>query len=494
MGYQVAIGFQGVDCRLTALVVLQRSRIADSDHGTTHLARGLLAVLGSRLARIAVCHFFSRKGKLSPIIEHSGPMRINRDPPVQIFSFPVRPIYRLLYVTGASFLLATLLAPASADEFQLKTGGTIQGSVRDRGDNGEYLVRTDQGALVTLSRRQIDDVVAVDDIDQAYEERSRTSPDTVEAHRELANWCKENRRSKLAKAHLQRILELDPADEQARLKLGYQQYRGQWLTRDEMMAARGMRKYDGDYRTAQDIALRERTKRRERIETDWLLKLRTWVGWLDKRRSDEAVTLISEIEDPHAAVAIVKLLEREKNQRIRDLLTETLANLKTPLTVQTLVNFSLNDPDPEVRLQCLDYLLRYHRPINLEPYVQALNDRKYSNQIINRAGVALGEIGNPEAISPLIDALVTTHTFTNPSAPPGNISAGFGTSPNGGGGGLSMGGKKTKTVRRNLQNLKVRQALVELSGGLDYGFDEKIWRRWFVKKQIPDYVDARRDQ
>ena len=255
-----------------------------------------------------------------------------------------------------------------------------------------------------------------------------------------------------------------------------------------------MRRYDGDYRTPQDIALRESTKQREKTQNDWFLKIRTWVGWLDSRRASEAAQLISQIDDPQAAVGIVKLLDGEENPRIRNLLTETLAGLRSPLAVTTLVDFSLNDPDPEVRLQCLDYLMRFHQPINLEPYVQALNDRTYSNEIINRSAVALEQIGNPAAISPLIDALVTTHTFKNVNAQVGNVNAGMSSAPGGAGGGLAMGGKKNPTVRRSLNNAKVREALIELTGGQDFEFDERTWRRWFVKQQMSAVVDARRDQ
>lgn len=378
--------------------------------------------------------------------------------------------------------------------FQLKSGGEISGKVVSRGERGEYVVNAD-GVRLTLTRRQIDRVLQDDDVDLQYQRLSRELFDTVESHHEMARWCKKNRRSKLARLHLERVLELDPTDEVARQALGYQLHRGQWLTRDELMAARGMRRYDGDYRTPQDIALRESTKQREKTQNDWFLKIRTWVGWLDSRRAGEAAQLISQIEDPQAAVGIVKLLDGEENPRIRDLLTETLAGLRSPLAVTTLVDFSLNDPDPEVRLQCLDYLMRFHQPINLEPYVQALNDRTYSNEIINRSAVALEQIGNPAAISPLIDALVTTHTFRNNNAPIGNMNAAIGNAPGGGGGGgLNVGGNKNKTVRKDLNNAKVREALIELTGGQDFEFDERTWRRWFVKQQMSAVVDARRDQ
>ena len=66
--------------------------------------------------------------------------------------------------------------------------------------------------------------------------------------------------------------------------------------------------------------------------------------------------------------------------------------------------------------------------MSIVPYVQAL--RSKDNVIVNRAAEALGTIGDPEAISPLIDALVTTHKYLIQPAGgggPGEITAGFGT-------------------------------------------------------------------
>ena len=385
---------------------------------------------------------------------------------------------------------------AMGDIFRLKSGGQVTGVIIDRGKQGEYVVQTDQGSVVTLSRRQVKKVVPQEKVDLQYAERSRTMPDTAEAHRELAAWCKGNKLSKQRKHHLERLLELDPTDEAARLTLGFQKHHGRWMTRDGIMAARGLRKYDGDFRTPQDIALRERAKKRELAQTDWFRKIRLWIGWLDDRRADEATELIADVKDPYAAHAIVKLLDREDNQRVRDLLTATLAELKHPLAVTTLVDFTILEPDREVRMQCLEYLLQYHQPISLTPYVKALQDR--DNEIVNRAAESLRLLENPRAISPLIDALVTTHKYKNRNAPVGNMGASFspkgGGSGGGGGGGLNMGGNKSKMIKLDQQNLKVLQALVDLSGGHNYEFDERLWRRWFVNEQIHDFVDTRRDR
>ena len=180
------------------------------------------------------------------------------------------------------------------------------------------------------------------------------------------------------------------------------------------------------------------------------------------------------------------------------MLIATLAELKHPLAVITLVDLSLDDELHEVRLQCLDYLLERKERISLIPYVEALSERKNSNEIINRAAEALMILKDPGAVSPLIDALITTHKYKDTDAPPGNFNVGFGrngqgTPFSGQGGGLTMGGGP-KVINVDHKNVAVRLALVELSGGMDFEFDEKAWRRWYINEQIQDFVDTRRDQ
>ncbi len=389
----------------------------------------------------------------------------------------------------ASALLQLLCAGDSrADVFELNGGGTISGEIVDRGEKGEFVIKTTAGALVTFTKKQVQHVGYKNRKQQEYEIRSRSMPNTAETHRDLAKWCKQAKLTKLADHHRRRLLELDPSDEAARESLGYQKFQGRWLTRDDIMTQRGLVYYQGAYRTPQDIAIQERKKHREVAEAEWLRKIRRWRDWLGGRRSTEAAQQIAEIRDPYAAEAIAKLLKQEKDLRVRDLLTETLAALRHPVAVTTLVNLSMEDPDREVRLQCLDYLMKYHSPLNLSPYLGALRDKH--NAIVNRAAEALETINNPAAISPLIDALVTNHKYSKNEIP-GEMKAAF--DPSGEGGGGFSFGSKSKFVRIDQQNLDVRRALVELSGGQDFGFDEKTWRRWFVNQQVREYVDARRD-
>jgi len=387
-------------------------------------------------------------------------------------------------------LLTFSVNAAQADRYVLRDGGQIEGTLVKRGENGTHIVETVDGAEVTLTRKQVKKVVKQNSNFLEYIKLSRSLPDTADAHRMIIDWCKDSKLSKLTDHHHKRVLELDPTDETARVGLGYQQHQGRWLTQDEIMAKRGLVRVDGAFRTSQDIALRDSENKRDSEETEWLRKIRLWRGWLNDRRSAEAAQLISEINDPYAAPALVKVLEKERDQQVRDLLLETLADLKHPLATTTLVDFSLNNTNHDERLQCLDYLLKYHQPIPLKPYITALKHR--DNAMVNLAAEALQEIGNPDALSPLIDALITTHKYKNSGAPPGNTSASFSRDGTGGGGLSTGGGPKIFPVDH--ENVKARHALVELSGGLDFEYDDKAWRRWYINQQIRDYVDTRRDK
>jgi hypothetical protein len=128
--------------------------------------------------------------------------------------------------------------------------------------------------------------------------------------------------------------------------------------------------------------------------------------------------------------------------------------------------------------------------VSIIPYVQALKHK--NNKVVNLAGEALGRIGDPGAISPLIDALVTTHKY---QIQPGSGSGGtaIGATFGSGGGGLSLGGNKPKIVQKDEENPSVHQALVKLSGKQNFEFDEQAWRAWFVDLQMRQRVNMRRD-
>ena len=111
-----------------------------------------------------------------------------------------------------------------------------------------------------------------------------------------------------------------------------------------------------------------------------------------------------------------------------------------------------------------------------------------NNIMVNDAGFYLGELGMSDAVLPLISSLRTKHKFQIGGG--NNVNAGF--SPNGGNPGFTFGGKP-KQVERDIQNPKVRTALLSMvPQGVDYGFDEDAWKQWFSRSNTPANVNLRR--
>lgn len=390
--------------------------------------------------------------------------------------------------------MLTLTVSVQADTYQLKTGGEVVGSLIERGEKGSYVVQTVEGVKLTLPRFDVVKIVPENPALLEYKSRARSLPDTVEAHRKLAAWCTENKLNDQADHHLERLLKLDPTDQAARQSLGYQRYGNRWMTREQIMQERGMVLYRGKYRTPQDIALREMQEQVEKAEADWYGRLKNYRNWLNnprRSRDREAETEIAMITDPHAVPALLKWLDNEPEEWTRRLLLETLQAIRHPDSVRTLVRLSIESPNPDERQQCIDYLLRRTEPVSLTPYVKRLTGKKNANVLVNRAAYALGQLGNPEAISPLIDALTTEHKYVTRKGSDQQIAVGM---TSGGGGGLNVGGKGREIITKQHQNLQVLRALQGLSKGEDYGYNEVAWRRWFVNEQQYQYYSSRRDK
>jgi hypothetical protein len=95
-------------------------------------------------------------------------------------------------------------------------------------------VRLDQRWL------KFDEVPALVDADRAlmrYHGRRANTPDSIEGHWELANWCAKQGLSDRERAHLNRLLQLSPDHVAARDRLGFVRVDGEWIARSEIARA-----------------------------------------------------------------------------------------------------------------------------------------------------------------------------------------------------------------------------------------------------------------
>jgi hypothetical protein len=346
---------------------------------------------------------------------------------------------------------------ARSDVFDLSEGGRLQGEWLNKQDPAaaQYEMRTTQGVYVALDKssvRQARDEVSVD---EQYREILTRYGDDEAGQWALAEWCRKHGLERQRRQHLQRLLEHAPDHLAARLALGYSQVHGRWLTQEAAMGEQGYVLYRGRWRLAQQVELMEAQRRRELAERQWYRQLFHWRVDLSTQRHDQAVAGILAVRDPCAVPGATILLRHEDSRPLKLLWMNALANIQSPEALNVLVDVVLQDPDLEVAHSCLDRLVAIRSPLAQRRFLEALRHER--NEYVNRAGVALGRLGEKSAIDSLIDALVTMHR-------------------------VRLNGKRYDepilVMVVPMQNRDVLAALKELTATNGYGYDERAWKQW----------------
>lgn len=379
--------------------------------------------------------------------------------------------------------------PVWADEITLRSGGVVRAEVvRDASTPRDQVALESTWGKIVLNRRQVAGLTEQTPAHAEYRRRAPTVSDTVESQHALAMWCRNNGLADEMRAHLERVVALDPNHEEARLLLGYQRVGDRWLTRDDRLANRGLVRQKGDFRTRQEIELIARIEQAEAAQRLWKQKIERWRKDLDSNKSQEsqaAQQALAGITDPVASASVAAAIAREEHPAVKKLLLRTAGQLRTGPTRQVLVNTALQDPDGETRAIAIEQLALEGLPSMAQPFVAALQSK--DNATINRAAVAIAELATQAAIEPLISSLVTTHRHKI-----GSESGGQSYSFNANSGQFGFGGGGPQVVTQERQNPKVLQALVDLSG-VNFGYDQQRWRDWLASQQVAVDFDLRRD-
>jgi len=391
---------------------------------------------------------------------------------------------------------------ARGEVFVLKAGGRIEGEHLNpqRTAAQPYQVRTEDGLVLELAANTVARVVIKSDVQREYEARLPGVPQTVDGHWAMAEWCQEAGLDEQRRRHLVSVIGLDPDHAEARRLLGYTRYGSKWMTQDEFLQSRGYVRTKGVWRLQQEIDLEVQRRDRERAEKELTASTRMWFEQVANggRNAANAERRLNELRDPNAAPALVDIIgDRRQPRSMRLRCMEILGRLPPGMATATLVRVALEDQDETIRDRCLDELVRGGTHLCVAGFVAELRNK--SNARVLRAASCLQRLGDKEAVLPLIDALVTEHTFVEQqSSPPGALGAGFGTGPGtagaGGMGTFGVGGKP-KSVKKSLNNDAVHSALRSLCpAGVDYQFDTAAWKRWYIQTFTTSNVNMRRDE
>lgn len=215
---------------------------------------------------------------------------------------------------------------------------------------------------------------------------------------------------------------------------------------------------------------------------------------------------LQEIREPSAIPALVKVMAEHDDLQVRRFFVRLLSQIGGPAPVAPLVHRSLVDADADIRSAALAALDKSQHPMATTLYVTALQNEL--RVIVQRAAVALGQIGDRHSIEPLIEALVTEHRYrvtyqqSTPSFAVGNDgSIGYAGSTSGlppnvealaRTGQLPYGAvvlptpgttvTRSTIIKRREHNVEVLNALKQLTGQ-EFGFDQRTWRLWWAANQ-----------
>lgn len=172
-----------------------------------------------------------------------------------------------------------------------------------------------------------------DDRLEAYRHRRDQAADTIEGQFELATWCRERKLDDQARAHLNRVLQLDSNHAAARQALGHRRVDGRWVSPEAVA--------DANDRATDDLLDFRRFESTVR-------RLAERLGSESEAVREQASADLRQFDDPAIAVAIEAILfSRNENAALEAV--RALKRLKDLRATEALARQSLVSPWESVR-------------------------------------------------------------------------------------------------------------------------------------------------
>lgn len=389
------------------------------------------------------------------------------------------------------------------DSVVLKSGSKLFGVVKSEAvdDEGRKFVvfETEDGGLLKLDLARMvyrSKVRKIDEIDKEYNEHISTLDDEPDAHWELYEWCGDQpsgsaRFKAQRQFHLERIMELDPNDDNAKRKLSYKYIREQdrWVPEERFYQSLGYEKRGTSWAP---IKQRDVDRRHEAFDSavgDRKTAFRVWSKEARKSHPNFAALRneLFRICDGPAVPIIFDAALEEKNPRIRALYIDAIGRVSSLPALKSLCRFAVEEEVVGNRERALVLLSQDHFNQRSAVAELAFFLSSVSNAYVRRAAFAIGDLGDESATLLLVNALVTTHVV-KPAGQSGRIQTGVG--GDGNINNFSMGGDQ-KDVKRQIQNVQVVNALKNITGQ-DFGYNAAGWKHWYIENHTHYDVKVRR--
>lgn len=237
---------------------------------------------------------------------------------------------------------------ARADELILHTGGRLVGEIEEV--EGGYVVRRDRMSTF-VRRREVAEIRQTVPLAKQYATQlAEMDEENPDAHVILGDWCAQVGMSQEAQWHYMMAIALEPNHLRARRKAGFVRERGEWLTREESMQARGMVQFRGRWVPAAEAASArmENNRRQERLETE----REVWSFFYGIIRERETVPLAPSVDTIAGwGLRAEPFLHRGANDnsaRLREATALALGRMSTPATRTLLVERHRRERNPRL--------------------------------------------------------------------------------------------------------------------------------------------------
>ena len=410
-------------------------------------------------------------------------------------------------IVGRLVIALSLFSPAGllcADTIRLSQGGTVEGQILERTDEG-VRIRTLVGVMV-VPHDAIDRIDEAPSVFDEYETRRKAAPNTAAAHVELARWCDQKGLKAEKKTHFQRAMELDPDCEPARAALGFVRINGLWVDGkpDKSPDGRKIARTQPVKAESQPAPTDSDEKLVAAAQSRWYQRIRALRVWvtdtIGDKASDDAKRKLLEITDPLAIVPLARVLS-EGDAASRELLVEALSRFPQDEATLNLAVLALSDPLDHVRTLALSKLAQRDDPRVVPQFRKALQSD--NDELIRRAANALGALKAKPAIPELIELLTarrlkSVQVSLRPMVYFNQFVQSFDTqySVHMGGGnvtytpavgvatsGVAMGFDPQMEVRQvTVFRTEVLEALKRITD-VNFGFDDAAWRRWYEEQK-----------
>ena len=407
----------------------------------------------------------------------------------------------ILFLVG----ILALTTGVQADTFEVRGGGFITGKLMNDPASSILKIRTNDGVDLEIASSKIKPALVSDEQEQAYKSWLIGKEDTAELHRAVSLECLKLTRDPkaLSYAHKERVVELDPSNENW-TAIGYSQDKltGEWIRRDVLQKRKGMVSMPGNkWDTPQSKAIADFEKARLVDESkikgliDQHLRNLSQRGPTGVKAAEFFSTLIDPVameqtynlDNRLAIKRIYELLQKDANRA--DMYMELLAKMPDNSANSVFVKIAMDSPNSQLVSQALELLERTEasREYAFQQFLNVISNDKSTTGAVDRAGSNLQSFADKRAIPTLIERLVSiltkTSTIPNPvsQSTDGSVSGGF-------------GGPKTVTTKAPYPHSTVLSALRSLVDNANYEYNIPEWRIWYSNTFAKTNLDLRRDE